>query len=174
MPLVAGKSGAAAVACFTDLMAGKSADIVCEFPVEPSLLERDELSKSTRGYLKDVHCLVSIRIARAQVMAAITNPDHVFEATPQPVACELEANLGKEQTKIIAVGGTFAPRVVFKDGVAIEATPGLAVVSGVSRVLAYPAELWVNRGATVRDGMLKAVNAWVGHMRGLGRTAAKR
>jgi hypothetical protein len=171
---LAAKAPAGVIDCFADLMSGKSAEIVCEFPVEPSPQELEELAKSTRGYLKDVHCMVSIRIPRADVMAAITNPDHVFQAPPQPVACELEANLSKDQTKIIAVGGTFAPRVVFKGGVAVEATPGLANVQGVTRVLSYPVELWVNRGAMVRDGMLTVVNAWVSHMRGQRPKTARR
>jgi hypothetical protein len=151
--------------CFADLMTGKSAEIVCEFPIDPSAAERDELAKTTRGYLKDVHCLVSIRISRAEIHAAINTPDYVFQAPPQPVACELEANLSKDETRIIAVGGLFAPRVVIKDGVAIEATAGLGQITGVSRALSWPAETWVNRGATVRNGMLQAVNAWLGFMR---------
>ncbi len=165
-PVEAAKASHGAVDCFTDLMAGKSAEIVCEFPIEPSAGERDELAKSTRGYLKDVHCLVSIRIARADVHAAIINPDHVFQAPPQPVACELEANLSKDEVRFIPVGATFAPRVVIKDGTAIEATPGLGNITGVSRAISWPAETWVNRGAMVREGMIKVINAWLGHMRG--------
>ena len=161
----AAKASHGAVDCFTDLMAGKSAEIVCEFPIEPSAAERDELAKSTRGYLKDVHCLVSIRIARADVRAAMTNPDHVFQAPPQPVACELEANLSKDEVRFIPVGATFAPRVVIRQGVAVEATPGLANITGVSRAISWPAETWVNRGAMMRDGMLTVINAWLGAMR---------
>ena len=159
------KAGLGAVDCFADLMTGQSTEIVCEFPINPSAKEIDDLAKATRGYLKDVHCLVSIRITRADVMAAVNNPDHVFLAPPQPVACELDANLKHDETHVIAVGATFAPRIVIKDGIAVEATPGLATITGVSRVLSWPVETWVNRGATVRNGMLQVVNAWLGHMR---------
>ena len=45
-------------------------------------------------------------------------------------------------------------------GVAVDATPGLADVKGVTRVISLPVELWVNKGSTVRDGMVKVVNAY--------------
>ena len=151
--------------CFADLMHGKSTNIACEFPIQPSAVELSELQRQSRGYLKDLHCMVSIKVERAAVLAAVDNPDHVFQSPPQPVACEIEANLAKDKTTLIPIAGTFAPRVVFKGGVATEATPGLANVTGVTRALSWPIETYVNRGAMVRDGMLQAVNAWVAHMR---------
>ena len=75
--------------CFADLERGTSADIVCQFPLQPSPSERDELEKQTSGYLKDVKCTVSIRVERALITTAIATPDYLFEAPPQPVTCNV-------------------------------------------------------------------------------------
>jgi hypothetical protein len=72
---------------------------------------------------------------------------------------------GWSQSSIIPITGTFAPKVTIKDGVAIQATPGLANVQGVSRIISLPVVAYVNRAGFLRDGMLKTVNAWMGHMR---------
>ena len=158
---------AGAIDCFGDLMHGKGPVIACEFPVEPNAVERLELARATRGYVKNVHCLVSIKIERALVLAAVDNPDHVFEAPPQPVACEIEAILKEGRTTTCPVAGMFSPRVVIKDGRAVEATPGLGEITGVTRALSWPVETWVNRGAMVREGMLQAVNAWLAPMQAM-------
>ena len=150
--------------CFADLMSGVGADIACTFPVRPSPSEREELAKTTRGYFKDAVCSVEIRIPRALIRAAIDTPDHIFLAPEQPVTCTVTANFEKGE-KIYPISATFAPRVVLKGGEATEATPGLANVKGVPRPLSWPVEVWVNRGGTVRQGMLQVVNAWLVHMR---------
>ncbi len=80
----------------------------------------------------------------------------MFAAPPQPVRCELETS-----DKPITIEATFAPRVVIKDGVAVDATPGLANVTGVNSYLAWPVVEYVNRSATVRDEMLKMINAYL-------------
>ena len=156
--------------CFADLERGNSPDIVCEFPIQPSVAEREELSKQTSGYLKDVNCTVSIRIERALITSAIATPDYLFQASPQPVACNvtMPGRIEGATTlpdQIIPITGTFAPKVTIKDGVAIQATPGLANVQGVSRIISLPVVAYVNRASFIRDGMLKTVNAWMGHMR---------
>ncbi len=150
--------------CFEDLQRGTSTEIVCDFPVIPSAAERAELEKQTKGYLKNATCTVSIRIDRAMVMSVLKQPDHIFQAPPQPVACEVTTQLRKD-IAVTPIKGTFAPRVVFKGGEAIEATPGMANVEGVSRVLSWPVVTYVNNGGMVRKGMLQVVNAWVAHMR---------
>lgn len=170
VPAAAGPGRAAAANaptdCFADLMTGRSAEIVCQFPVRMTELERAELEKTTRGYFKSATCEVSIRIDRALVNVTVDAVDHVFQAAPQPVTCEVTAHLSeKEPPQTFPITGTFAPRVVLKDGKAVEATPGLGNITGVPRVLSWPVETWVNRGATVRDGMLQIINAWLDHMR---------
>lgn len=156
--------------CFVDLERGSSANIVCEFPLQPSQAEREELAKQTSGYLKDVQCTVSIRIERSLIATAIATPDYLFQAPPQPVACNVTmpgrttgATTLPDQT--IPITGTFAPKVTIKDGVATQATPGLANVQGVSRIISLPVVAYVNRAGFLREGMLKTVNAWMGHMR---------
>ena len=157
--------------CFADLERGTSDYIVCAFPLNPSPNERAELEKQTSGFLKDVVCTVAIRVERALVKAAITTPEYLFEAPPQPVACNvtMPGKSGPTPTpdQIIPITGTFAPRVTIKDGVAIEATPGLGEVTGVSRIISLPVVAYVNRAQFLRDGMLKIVNAWMAHMRGV-------
>jgi hypothetical protein len=150
--------------CFADLERGTASDIVCEFPLRPSPVERAEMDKQTSGYLKDATCVVSIRIARAAVSAAIETPEYLFEAPPQPVACKITMP-GKAGDTITDVTGTFAPKVTIKNGLAVQATPGLGDVKGVSRVIAWPAVAYINRAGFLREGMLKVVNAWMTHMR---------
>ncbi len=154
--------------CFADLMAGTGAEIVCSFPVRPGPVEREELVKATRGYFLDASCLVEIRIQRALITAALETPDYVFEAPAQPVACDVTGILTEKRgAQVIPIAATFAPRVVIKGGEAIEATPGLGNVTGVTRVLSWPVEYWMNKGGTVRAGMLQVINAWLVHMRAL-------
>ena len=166
LPAAAAQAAPAAsmVDCFADLERGTSAQIVCEFPLQPSAAEKAELEKQTSGYLKDATCVVSIRIDRALVAAAIETPDFQFEAPPQPVSCKVTMP-GKVGDSVIPITGTFAPKVTIKDGTAVQANPGLANVQGVSRVISWPVVAYVNRAGFLRNGMIKIVNAWMGHMR---------
>ncbi len=151
-------------ACFADLERGTAPDIVCEFPLQPSPAERAEMEKQTSGYLKDASCIVSIRIVRALVKAAIETPDTLFQAPPQPVACKVTMP-GKTGDSVTSVTGTFAPKVTIKGGTAVEASPGLGDVKGVSRIISWPAVAYINRAGFLREGMLKTVNAWMAHLR---------
>ncbi len=163
VPVTAAKAVSMA-ACFADLERGTARDIVCEFPLQPSPAERAEMEKQTSGYLKDATCVVSIRIARALVTAAIETPDTQFQAPPQPVACKVTMP-GKAGDTIMDVTGTFAPKVTIKGGSAVEATPGLGDVKGVSRIMSWPAVAYINRAGFLREGMLRTVNAWMAHLR---------
>lgn len=144
--------------CFAELENGTGEEIVCAWPVSLSETERNDLKKASRAYLENVSCQVEIKIKRAMVDAALTAADLVFEAPPQPVACDLTTYKGV--TKITA---TFAPRVVFKGGSAIEGTPGLGNVTGVSKVLSWPVVQFVNRWPSVKRDMVKIVNAYRAH-----------
>ena len=131
--------------------------------------ERAEMEKQTSGYLKNVTCTVAIRIERALIAAAIAAQEHQFESPPQPVACDvtMPGKSGAEATPdhIIPITGNFAPKVTIKNGVAVQATPGLTDVKGVSRIISVPVVAYINRAGFMRDGMLKIVNAWMTHMR---------
>ncbi|MFM2423124.1 MAG: hypothetical protein RL291_1654 [Pseudomonadota bacterium] len=151
--------------CFHTLQFGRDADIVCALPVRPQGKDLDGLVAASRGYVREVDCVVSIRVPRAAITAALQTPDYVFEAPAQPVACDVVANLSGNELSRHKVTAQFAPRVVFRGGVATDATPGLSLGPDISRVVSWPLEAYVNRGGAVRDGMLQAVNLWVYHLR---------
>jgi hypothetical protein len=153
-----------AVACFRDLTRGRGAEIVCSFPIRPNAAETDEMRKQTRGLLKAASCLVSIRIERASVRAAIENADHVFQSPPQPVSCEI-TTAGRTGDMVVPIKSRLSPRVVIKDGKAVDASPGLADVEGVPSALSIPVAYWVNSGSFVKGHMLKAINAWLEPLR---------
>ena len=150
--------------CFADLERGTAPEISCEFPLQPSPAERAEIEKQTSGYLKNATCVVSIRIARSLVADAIATPDTQFNAPPQPVSCKVTMP-GKAGDQIIPIGGTFAPHVTIKDGIATYATPGLGSITGVSRILSIPVAAYINRAGFLRDGMLRVINTWMVHLR---------
>jgi hypothetical protein len=155
---------ASMAACFADLERGTALEIVCEFPLQPSPAERAEMEKQTSGYLKDASCVVSIRVARSLVAGAIETPDTVVQVPPQPVACKVTMP-GKTADTVTDITSTFSPKVTIKGGVAVEATPGLGDVKGVSRIISWPAVAYINRAGFLRTGMLKTVNAWMTHLR---------
>lgn len=163
-PLAGGTIGAAAKDgqnsgdCFVQLERSRSPEIICEFPTRLTEQEQKDLQRITRDVLQDARCTVSIRVDRALVETAITAADHVFAVPPQPMRCEIQT---REQ--VIEITGSFSPRVVFARGQAVEATPGLADVQGVSAVLSWPVVQYVNRSPTIRDGMLKVINAYRSH-----------
>lgn len=144
--------------CFEQLERSRSTEIVCEFPTRLTEQERKDLQRITRKMLQDAACVVSIRVTRDLLDTALGAEDHVFTSPPQPVRCTITT-----RDKPIEITGTFSPRVVFARGQAVEATPGLADVAGVSSILAWPVVQYVNRSATVRDGMLTVINAYRGY-----------
>lgn len=157
--------------CFRDLVKGRGAEIICELPLRPNDAETAELQRQSRGLLKAATCKVSIRIERAQIAAAIANPDHVFTAPPQPVSCDV-TTAGRTGDMQLPISATFAPQVTIKDGKAIDATPGLDNIQGVPRPISWPVQYWVNSGSYVKGQMLQIVNAWLDHLRNGGQRRA--
>jgi hypothetical protein len=98
---------------------------------------------------------VEVKIDRALVAPALGTADYEFTAPPQPVTCEIKTN-----ASVITISGTFAPTVTFKDGVAVEGSPGLANVTGVNAYLAWPVVQYVNRAPGIRRDMLAMINAY--------------
>jgi hypothetical protein len=123
--------------------------------------ERADIRRLSRGLLQDARCSVKVRVARALVATALTQPDVTFEAPPQPVTCDITTKNGG-----FPIAATFAPRVVFKGGVAVEGTPGLANVTGVNRYFAWPVVQYVNRSAGIRTSMLEMINLYRGRLAG--------
>ena len=142
--------------CFDELENGKDPMLACRVPLRLSHGEQAELEKGTRGYVKNVSCLLTIEIRRDALQAPIEASEHIFESPEQPVSCTVTT-----YKTTFDVTATFAPRIVFKANTAVEAWPGLGNVKGVSRVLSWPVVQFVNRWPSIRKGMLQVVNAYL-------------
>lgn len=146
--------------CFDELENGTADEIACLFPIRLSDDERAQLKAGSRGFIENVGCTLTVRIARREVEAAIWAAELVFQSPEQPVVCTVTTPRGN-----FDVTATFAPRVAFKGDKAIDATPGLGNVTGVSRVLSWPVVLFVNRWPSVRSGLMRIVDAYRTHAR---------
>lgn len=145
-----------AQSCFQELAHGRGRELACTYPAWLTEQERSDLRKLTREMLQDARCTVTVRIERLAIDNALDLPDHVFQAPPQPVSCEITL---KDST--MSITATFAPRVVIKGGVAVEATPGLADVQGINGYLAWPVVQYVNHAPGIRRDMLAMINAYM-------------
>lgn len=142
--------------CFWQLREAAGTQIRCAFTTRMSEEERAEFKRVTRGYVDDATCTIRIDISRALVDSALgAVGDHVFEAPQQLATCTLSSG---ETAYPISL--TFAPRVVFKAGVAVEASPGVDNVTGITRLLWWPVALWVNRTNLIEGPTLRIVNAY--------------
>lgn len=146
--------------CFEDLEKGSQSEIACLVPLRLSETERAELEKGSRGYVKDVTCDLTVRVPRADIEAAIASSNVIFQSPEQPVRCTITA-----PKSTFDITATFAPRIVIKNDMAVEATPGLGNVKGISRVISWPVVAFVNRWPSIRSGMLQVVNAYRAHAR---------
>lgn len=142
-------------ACLKALAEPKGDEISCTYKTLLTTEERADMQRLTRGLLVDASCLVKVKIARALVEPALKEPDHVFEAPPQPVTCEITTKDGG-----FPISATFAPKVTFKGGSATDGTPGLGNVTGVNKYIAWPVVQYVNRAAGIRQSMLEIINRY--------------
>lgn len=154
-PVVKGATGKD---CFEELERGTSTEFTCTYPVALAEQERVDLKRITREYLQDVNCAVTVKIDRGIVERAVGDNNYDFQAPPQPVTCDV-----KTKSSNVHITATFAPKVKFKDGQAIEGTPGLDNIAGVTRILSWPVKQYVNRAPHVRETMLKIINAYRKH-----------
>ncbi|MGE0055602.1 MAG: hypothetical protein AB7S74_15470 [Hyphomicrobium sp.] len=141
--------------CLKAVAAQTGPKISCDYMVLLTTDERDEMRRLTRGLLQDASCVVKVEIERALVEPALTEPDHVFKAPPQPVSCEIKTKNGGFPIK-----ATFAPEVTFKEGRAVAGTPGLGNVEGINSYLAWPVVAFVNRSSLIGDAMLDIINTY--------------
>lgn len=141
--------------CFSSLRKTQGARLVCEHRAWMTDEERADLTKLTRGYLLDAKCSVSVNIERALIDEGLAASDRTFDLPPQPVVCALETSGGP-----MTISGTFAPKVVFKEGFAVDATPGLGNVTGVNSYLAWPVVAYVNSAARIKGEMAAMINAF--------------
>ncbi len=141
--------------CFEEFLDGTAEEIACTFPTRMSADEKAEAEKYTRGLLKDASCVVEIKLPRKLIADALAaTGDHVFEAPAQKSKCEVVTSKAT-----FPVAMTFAPKVTFKEGIAVEATPNLDNVTGVPKALWWPVAYWVNSSNMIEDATLKIVNA---------------
>ena len=146
--------------CFQELTRGRDAEIACVFPVRMTDEELASVRKATHDLLRDARCAMTIRIPRRLIDDAVRAHDHVFQAPAQPVTCDVVTS-----KSTLPITFTFAPRVEFKDGQAVGASPIMADVTGVSRVLSWPVVTYVNHSRDIRDGMIQVVNAYLNKYR---------
>lgn len=144
--------------CFSALTRPGGARLVCQHQAWMTPQEQADIAKVTRGYLLDARCTVAVDIDRRLVDEAFVASDRAFALPPQPVTCNLVTSGGP-----MTVGGTFAPKVVFKDGYAVEASPGLANVTGVNSYLAWPVVAYVNGSPAITGEMVAMINAFRAH-----------
>ena len=140
---------------FLDSVRQTTPEISCEYTVLLTDQERADMRRLTRERLKDASCRVTVRVSRDLVQPALTEPNHVFNAPPQPVVCTITT-----RDSTFDVTGTFAPHVTFKDGIAVTATPGLANVKGVNSYLAWPVVQYVNYSPGIRREMISIINVY--------------
>lgn len=141
--------------CLQSIAQPAGEEISCDYQALLTEDERADMQKISRGLLQDATCVVTVRIARKLVVPALNEPDYLFEAPPQPVKCDI-----KTKDSAIPIEGTFAPKVTFKGGAAVDGSPGLANVTGVNKYLAWPIVQYVNRSASIRESMLTMINTY--------------
>lgn len=146
--------------CFDELENGATPLLACRVPLILSESEQAELEKGSRGYVKNVNCMLTIKIERKELEVPTSEPNHVFQSPEQPVTCTVTT-----YKSTFDITATFAPRITFKDGDAVGALPGLGNVQGVSRVISWPVVQFVNRWKSIQNGMLQVVNAYLARER---------
>jgi len=142
--------------CFWQLTKGNNDRIKCDFPVRMTPTELKKVTELTRGVLKDAECNMVVDIDRKLVHDAMYTPDHIFEPPPQPVTCNIVTT-----KKEFSLDFHFTPKVTFKDGTAITATPGMGASTRATRVISWPVRKWVNTSDEIEDAMVRIVNAYL-------------
>jgi hypothetical protein len=149
-------AGAAPANCLNQIASGSSPEVICSFPTALGERERAELRRMTGDLFVDARCLVHVRIERRQIAAVLIKPDHVFQASPQQVTCELISS-----SERLPVRATFAPRIVIRDGRAVDAHPGMADLTGINELVADPVLQYINQSETIRRQMVGMVNMYI-------------
>lgn len=135
-------------------------EISCDYQALLTDEERADMQRISRGLLQDASCLVKVRVARTLVDPALTQDDMIFQAPPQAVTCQIKTKDGG-----FPINGTFAPKVTFKGGEAVDGSPGLANVTGVNSYLAWPVIAYINRAPRIRTSMLEMINFYRARLR---------
>lgn len=142
--------------CFWQLTKGNSNRIKCDFPVRMTPDELKKVQELTRGVLTNAECNMVVDIERKLIEEAMHTPDHIFEPPAQPVSCDINTT-----KKDFTLEFFFKPRVIFKEGQAIEATPGMGAETRATRVISWPVRKWVNSSDEIEDAMVRIINAYL-------------
>ncbi len=136
------------------------ADLNCDLAktwVKEDISKEAEEKKLSWG-LGDAKCSLNVKIARANIVSAVTDTDYTLTIPPQKVVCEVEQG-GSKYPINLALG----PVVKFKGGEAIEASLG---VSDIEAAAAIKAAIWTaakmeeNFGIFHKD-ILKDINKFI-------------
>ena len=147
--------------CFSLLRQRAGVRFSCQHRAWLSEQERADLTRVSRGMLLDARCIVAVDLDRRLIEEGLVASDRTLDLPPQPVRCELQTSRGP-----MMIGGTFAPHVVFKEGFAIDASPGLANITGVNSYLAWPVVAYVNSSTHIRSEMAAMINEFRTQLKG--------
>lgn len=142
--------------CWFQFMESDSKEIACAFPTLMEPEDRESIRKLTRQLFQDARCMVTVKLERELIEAAVREPNVTFLAPPQPVSCEVLTSRGT-----LPISFTFKPRIEIKDGKAVKATPGMGDVVGVNSWLAWPVVAYINASGSISDIMLRVANAYL-------------
>ncbi len=121
-------------------------------------ISKEAEEKKLSWGLGDAKCSVSVKVARANIVSAITDADYTLTVPPQKVACEVEQG-GTKYPISLGVG----PTIKFKGGEAIEASLGVTDIEAASAIKAViwtAAKMEENFGIFHND-ILKDINKFI-------------
>ncbi|MEQ9640610.1 MAG: hypothetical protein RIM84_11360 [Alphaproteobacteria bacterium] len=129
---------------------GETVTCVASFELSPAL--RDQVARLTAGFMRDTACQVQVQVPRQMVVQALLAAGTV--ALPaQPVACAIATG-----GKAILTRFSLAPSVSFFAGEAIEASPGIADLTGLPPSVARAMQDWLNDSPLVEAALLRGIN----------------
>jgi hypothetical protein len=115
-------------------------------------------TQATKWGFGDARCTVHIEMSRAQLIAALTEPEYRLKAPPHTVDCIVE-----EEGAAKPIKATLAPKISFKNGKAEKIRINLQKIEGptaITSVLSAAATLEDRIGLFHRS-LLKSVNRYV-------------
>ncbi|MDZ4792514.1 MAG: hypothetical protein SGJ17_15140 [Hyphomicrobiales bacterium] len=121
-------------------------------------ISKEAEEKKLSWGLGDAKCSVSVKVARANIVSAVTDADYTLTVPPQKVTCDVDQG-GTKYPINLAIG----PVVKFKGGEAIEASLGVTDIEAASAIKAViwtAAKMEENFGIFHKD-ILKDINKFI-------------
>lgn len=105
------------------------------------------------------HCQADIKLSRAELVAAMTAPDHVVDMASQDITCTIDRTDGDPYSFKIAL----SPKISFKDGKAVSAELrwGALEAPTVAKAVLWPATALDNQLNVLSGEMVDMVNQFV-------------